>query len=62
MRSDGHDRSRFAARVTKMPAIDHEANGPVSALVRLTMWLGKLWGDRADRARGQLILEGRRWL
>lgn len=48
MRNDGNDPSRFAARVT-MPAIDHEANGPVSALVRLTAWLGRLWSQRAAR-------------
>ncbi len=50
MRSDGHDRSRFARRVT-LPAIDHEANGPISAFVQLTAWLGRLWGERAAKAR-----------
>jgi hypothetical protein len=61
MRSDGHDSSRFVPRAP-MPAIDHEANGPISALVQLTAWLGRRWGAHADRARGQLILQGRRWL
>jgi len=61
MRTDGHDASRFVPR-SAMPAIDHEAHGPVSALVQLTAWLGRLWGERADKARGQLILESRRWL
>ena len=45
-----------------MPAIDHEAHGPVSALVQLTAWLGRRWRERADQACGQLILESRRWL
>lgn len=61
MRTDGHDASRFVPRGA-LPAIDHEANGPISALVRLTAWLGRRWGERADKARGQLILESRRWL
>ncbi len=34
MRTDGHDVSRFAPRGA-LPAIDHEASGPISALVRL---------------------------
>jgi len=51
MRTDGHDASRFVPRGA-MPAIDHEANGPISALVQLTTWLGRLWGERADKARG----------
>lgn len=37
MRTDGHDVSRFAPR-SAMPVIDHEANGPLSALVRLAAW------------------------
>ncbi|WP_448171467.1 hypothetical protein [Rhizobacter fulvus] len=37
MRTDGHDTSRFAPR-SRLPAIDHEANGPISALVRLAAW------------------------
>lgn len=61
MRTDGRDASRFARRPAT-PAIDHEAHGPVSALVQLATWLGRLWGERADKARGQLILESRRWL
>ena len=58
MRTDGHDTSRFALR-SPLPAIDHEANGPISALVQLTAWLGRLRGERADKAGGQLILESR---
>ena len=61
MRTDGSDASRFVPRAAT-PVIDHEAHGPVSALVRLAVWLGRLWGERADKARGQLILESRRWL
>jgi|GEM_PF-3920272 len=61
MRSDVPDRSPLVPRAA-MPAIDHEANGPISALVRLTIWLGRAWGERADKARGQLMLESRRWL
>ncbi len=61
MRTDSHDASRFVPRGA-MPAIDPEANGPVSALVQLTAWLGRRWGERADKARGQLIRESRRWL
>jgi len=53
MRSDGLGHSRFAGQAERMslPAIDHEANGPISALVRLTAWLGRLWDERADKAR-----------
>ena len=61
MRTDDHHTSRFVPRGA-MPAIDHEAHGPVSALVQLTAWLGRRWRERADQARGQLILESRRWL
>lgn len=62
MRNDGHDRSRFLAALSAMPAIDHEANGPLSALVRAITWAVRAWRERAERARGQLMLEGRRWL
>ena len=61
MRTDGRDSSRFIARGA-FPAIDHEANGPISALVRLAAWVQRRWRERADLARGQLILESRRWL
>ena len=61
MRTDGRDRSRFAPRAA-LPAIDHEADGPVSALVRLTTWLGRVWREHAGKARGRLILESRHWL
>ena len=61
MRTDGRDASRFVPR-SAMPSIDHEAHGPVSALVQLTAWLGRLWGERADHAQRQLILQSRRWL
>jgi hypothetical protein len=37
MGTDGHDVSRFAPR-RALPAIDHQANGPISALVRLVAW------------------------
>ena len=50
MRNDGHDHSRFASS-RALPAIDHEANGPISAFVQLTAWLGRLWGERAAKAR-----------
>lgn len=43
-----------------MPAIDHEAGGPLSVLVRAVMWATRLWGERADRARTQLMSRGRR--
>ena len=58
MRTDGHDVSRFAPRAA-MPAIDHEANGPISALVRLTTWLGSLRTARADKRHGPLALTSR---
>jgi len=48
MRSDGHSRSNLLAHGT-MPAIDHEAEGPISALVQLTTWLGRLWASLPAR-------------
>jgi hypothetical protein len=58
MRTDGHDVSRFARR-TAMPAIDHEANGPISALVRLATWLGSLRTAPVAKPRGPLALTSR---
>ena len=52
MRSNGRDASHSVLRST-MPAIDHEANGPLSALVQLTAWLGRLWNARAVRVRAR---------
>jgi hypothetical protein len=46
MKTDGHDVSRFAPRGA-MPPVDHEASGPISALVRLAAWFAS-W--RASRA------------
>ena len=45
MRTDGHDVSRFAPRST-LPAIDHEAHGPISTLMRLVSWLGRWRGTQ----------------
>lgn len=41
MRIDGHDLPRFA-----LPAIDHEANGPLSVLVRAMTWAVLAWRNR----------------
>ena len=49
MRTDGHDVSRFAPRTAPripMPAVDHEAHGPISALLRLISWLGRWRGSQ----------------
>ncbi len=46
MRTDGHDVSRFAPRGAR-PAIDDEANGPISALVRLMAWFASWRGAHA---------------
>jgi len=63
MRTDGHNATRVAPHGA-MPPIDHEAVGPVSALVRLTRWLGRQWGEyvAVTRLHAQLMLESRRWL
>ena len=45
-----------------MPAIDHEAGGPLSVLVRAIRWATRVWGERAQKARSQLIAQSRRWL
>jgi hypothetical protein len=41
MRTDGRDLPRFA-----MPAVDHEAGGPLSALVRALTWVVLAWRGR----------------
>jgi hypothetical protein len=41
MRTDGHDLPRFA-----MPAVDHDAGGPLSLLVRALTWLVLAWRQR----------------
>lgn len=45
MRTDGHDQTRFAARMP-LPPIDHEAHGPISTLMRLVSWLGRWRGTQ----------------
>jgi len=50
-----------AARIRHpMPAIDHEAGGPFSALLRSVVWALRVWDERVDQARAWLIAEGRR--
>ena len=51
MRSDGRDTPRLVPRRV-LPAVDHEANAPISAPVQLAAWLGRLRGGRADEAAG----------
>ena len=48
MRADRRERSLRAARAA-LPAVDHEAHGPLSLLVRLAMWLS---ARRRAPARG----------
>ncbi len=61
MRTDGHDVSRFVPRAA-VPPIDHEANGPISALVRALSWAVRAWRGRTSPARDPLLVPSRRWL